>query len=406
MSETAKVAIEVPMPQLGVSVDEGTIIEWRVAVGERVEADGPLCDVSTDKVDSEVGSPVAGVLEEILVEPGTTVPVGTPLARILTEEVAQNGAVPESAPPPAATARPGGDAPSASAPAEPAGAEDGAADGGRRRFSPLVKRMAAEHGIDPAALTGSGAGGRVRKADVEAAIAAGEPARPAAAPSGESETMSRMRQAIARNMSQSRATAAHCHTWIEVDMTAAEAARAELGTTALPIVAEATVRTLLAHPNLNAWIEGEQITRHPEVHLGIAVALPGEAGLIVPVIRGAQRLEASAIDARIRALARAAREGSLRPDDVGGGTFTITSQGKFGTLMSAPIINRPQVGILDLQTVAKRPVVVTAPDGTDTIGIRSMSILGLSWDHRAIDGAQAAEFLAALRDNLQHPAHG
>jgi len=390
---------------MGVSVDEGTVLEWHVGVGDQIEVEQPLCDVSTDKVDSEVTSPIGGVLDQLLVEPGTTVTVGTPLARIRTTE-----SVEEAPAPPAV-------APTTPAPA--AAAENSSSP----RYSPLVRRMAAANDIDLSRVTGTGRGGRVRKGDVLAAIeagsAAGSPqAAPAAAPKpapsapatparpgDESQTMSRMRQAIAKNMLHSRATAAHCHTWIEVDMTAVEAARGAAGTTALPFVAEATVRTLRAHPNLNAWIDGDRITHHPNVDLGIAVSL-GEDGLIVPVVRNADALNVSGLNQGIRALALAAREGSLKPGDVGGGTFTITNQGKFGTLMSAPIINQPQVAILDVETIAKRPVVITAPDGSDVIAIRSMSIFGLSWDHRAIDGAQAAEFLATLRDNLQDPARG
>ncbi|MBS1860631.1 MAG: 2-oxo acid dehydrogenase subunit E2 [Actinobacteria bacterium] len=413
--------IAVPMPQMGVSVDEGTVIEWHVGPGETIAAEQPLCDVSTDKVDSEVASPIGGVVEELLVEPGTTVAVGVPIARIRTAEStaglasADDGpAADQGADPRPAAAEP----PSAAAPAAD-GAGAPAHDASGRRYSPLVQRMAAAHGIDLSKVAGTGRGGRVQKADVQAAIDAGgtaaapgagaapPTASPTAAPpaDGESQTMSRMRQAIARHMLHSRATAAHCHTWIEVDMTAIEAARAAAGTTALPFVAEATVRTLRAHPDLNAWIDGDRITRHANVDLGIAVSL-GAEGLIVPVLREAQALSVTGLDRGIRAMARAAREGALKPDDVGGGTFTITNQGKFGTLMSAPIINQPQVGILDVEAVVKRPVVVTGPDGSDAIAIRSISIFGLSWDHRAIDGAGAAEFLATLRDNLQNPASG
>jgi pyruvate/2-oxoglutarate dehydrogenase complex dihydrolipoamide acyltransferase (E2) component len=411
MSREDTTVVEVPMPQFGVSVTEGTVLEWRCKIGDEVAVDEPLCDISTDKVDSEVLAPVAGHLLEILVESGTTVEVGVPLARL----GAAGG--------PEAGATETGDADGHGAEAD---ADEGgdSGDGQPRRYSPLVRRMAADHGIDLDSLAGTGVGGRVRKADVERAIAAGSttptssqtaprpttppaaaspPSAPAPPAGAEVEPLSRMRQAIARHMTHSRATAAHCHTWIEVDMTAAETARRRAGMTALPFVAEAAVRALLVHRPLNAWLDGDERTLHSRVNLGIAVSL-GSEGLIVPVVADAQDLKVTALDQRIRALAAAAREGRLAPADVADGTFTITSQGRYGTLMSAPIINQPQVGILDLQTIAKRPVVVTAADGTDSIAIRSMTILGLSWDHRAIDGAQAAEFLATLRDNLQQPA--
>jgi 2-oxoglutarate dehydrogenase E2 component (dihydrolipoamide succinyltransferase) len=412
MSRGETTVVEVPMPQFGVSVTEGTVLEWRCKIGDEVAVDEPLCDISTDKVDSEVLAPVAGHLLEILVEPGTTVEVGVPLARLRTVGGLEVVAVEAGE-------------------ADGDGAETDSDDGDDvqpRRFSPLVRRMASDHGIDLDSLAGTGIGGRVRKADVEDAIAAGSttptssqtaprpstppaaespPSAPAPPAGAEVEPLSRMRQAIARHMTHSRATAAHCHTWIEVDMTAVETARRRAGMTALPFVAEATVRTLLAHRPLNAWLDGDERTLHSRVNLGIAVSLESE-GLIVPVVADAQDLKVTALDQRIRELAAAAREGRLAPADVADGTFTITSQGRYGTLMSAPIINQPQVGILDLQTIAKRPVVVTtddgADDGTDSIAIRSMTILGLSWDHRAIDGAQAAEFLATLRDNLQQPA--
>jgi pyruvate/2-oxoglutarate dehydrogenase complex dihydrolipoamide acyltransferase (E2) component len=419
MSDAKTTLVEVPMPQFGVSVTEGTVLEWRHEIGDEIAIDEPLCDISTDKVDSEVLSPVAGRLAEVLIEAGTTVDVGVPLARVEAPEGSggeaaddgDTGAVEVVGAVPAATNGPGDDDPTP-----------------RRRYSPLVTRMAADHGIDLASLTGTGIGGRVSKADVERAIADGStttatissqatprPSPPTAAaspspvPSANGvpegavvEPLSRMRQTIARHMIHSRATAAHCHTWIEVDMTAVEAARKRVGLTALPFVAEATVRTLVAHPALNAWLDGNERTLHSRVNLGIAVSLESD-GLIVPVVADAQNLKVGAIDQRIRELAGAAREGALAPQDVADGTFTITSQGRYGTLMSAPIINQPQVGILDLQTIAKRPVVVTADDGSDAIAIRSITILGLSWDHRAIDGAQAAEFLAALRDRLQDP---
>ncbi len=219
-----------------------------------------------------------------------------------------------------------------------------------------------------------------------------EPAQPAAAavPGGQ---LSRMRRQIGEHMKRSLDTAAHCTTWIEVDMSRVEAARARLGVTALPLVARATIAALREHPALNAWLEGESYTRHRDVHLGIAVSL-GEDGLIVPVVHGAHELSVEGLANRIKDLARRARAGELSPDDVRGGTFTITNPGQYGSIMATPIINQPQVAILDLEAVTKHPVVVTDADGNDSIAIRPMTILGLSWDHRALDGAQVAQFLA------------
>jgi pyruvate/2-oxoglutarate dehydrogenase complex dihydrolipoamide acyltransferase (E2) component len=202
-------------------------------------------------------------------------------------------------------------------------------------------------------------------------------------------------------MKRSLETAATCTSWIEVDLSRVEARRHELGVTALAFVAQATTEALRAHPALNATLEGDAYTRHDEaVHLGIAVSL-GDEGLIVPVVRDAQDLSAEGLARRIRDLARRARAGELVPDEVRGGTFTITNPGQFGTLMATPVINQPQVAILDVEAVVKRPVVVTDAAGGDSIAIRPMCVLGLSWDHRALDGVAAARFLAAVRDRLQ-----
>jgi pyruvate/2-oxoglutarate dehydrogenase complex dihydrolipoamide acyltransferase (E2) component len=201
-------------------------------------------------------------------------------------------------------------------------------------------------------------------------------------------------------MKRSLDTAATCTTWIEVDMGRVEAARARLGVTALAFVARAVVDALREQPALNAWLEGDAYTRHEEVNLGIAVSL-GEDGLIVPVIARAHELSVEGLAARIRDMARRARARELSADEVRGGTFTITNPGQYGSIMATPIINQPQVGILDLEAVVKRPVVVTDPEGNDAIAIRPMTILGLSWDHRALDGAQAAQFLAAVKRGLE-----
>ncbi len=210
-----------------------------------------------------------------------------------------------------------------------------------------------------------------------------------------------MRRQIGEHMKRSLHTAATCTTWIEVDMGRVEVARARLGLTALPFVARATVEALRDHPSLNAWLEDDRYTRHDRaVHLGIAVSL-GDGGLIVPVVHNAHELSIEGLAARIKDLAQRARAGTLTPDEVRGGTFTITNPGQYGTIMATPIINQPQVAILDLEAVAKRPVVVTDAEGNDSIAIRPMTILGCSWDHRALDGALAAQFLATVRRRLQ-----
>jgi 2-oxoglutarate dehydrogenase E2 component (dihydrolipoamide succinyltransferase) len=374
-----KVLVDVPMPQMGSSVAEGTVIEWTKSVGEEVRAEETLCEISSDKVDTEVPAPVDGVLAEILVDVEQTVAVGTLLARIaVSSEQAQVEAPAET-------------------PAAPA------ADGAARRggYSPVVKRVAEAHGVDLSEVEGTGRGGRVGKRDVLAYIEqSGAAAEPPAALAPESAPLSRMRRTIAEHMSRSVATAAHCHTWIEVDMSAVEAERRALGLTALPLVASATVAALAAHPSVNAWLEGDTRTLHRDVNLGIAVSL-GEDGLIVPVVRRAQTLSLEELAARIQELAERARSGDLTPDEVQDGTFTITNPGRFGSLMAAPIINQPQVAILDLETIAKRPVVVQDARGDDALAIRATCILGLAWDHRALDGALAAQFLATVKANLE-----
>jgi pyruvate/2-oxoglutarate dehydrogenase complex dihydrolipoamide acyltransferase (E2) component len=318
----------------------------------------------------------------------------------------------------------------------------------------VVQRIAAEHGIDLAQIPGTGRGGRVRKQDVLAFIeqggvgqappsaqdatvveepplhiespyrpeptpapapgaGAGAPPRPpgtrAGAPPRPPGTpiptaapgqLSRMRRQIGEHMKRSLDTAAHCTTWIEADMSRIEAARKSFGLTALPFVARATIAALREHPDLNAWLEGEDYTRHQAIHLGIAVSL-GENGLIVPVIHDAHELSVEGLAGRIKDLARRARQGALTPDEVRGGTFTITNPGQYGSIMATPIINQPQVAILDLEAVVKRPVVVSDAEGSDSIAIRPMTIFGLSWDHRALDGALAAQFLATLKGHVE-----
>jgi pyruvate/2-oxoglutarate dehydrogenase complex dihydrolipoamide acyltransferase (E2) component len=461
------------MPQMGVSVAEGTLVEWRKQVGDWVEADEVIASISTDKIDTDVEAPASGRVQELLVDVGTTVDVGTVMARIATdarpgEAHRSEGASSEgTSEADAALDAPGaaGELQGDAAPA-PAGAAASSARPGApqppgespRRYSPVVMRMAAEHGIDLSRVQGTGRGGRVRKQDVLAFIENGasappeepplhiespykpeEPPQPrrreprlgaaappeAAAPPAAgapgdlgapappapaaaaadlgpstSEPLSRMRQSIGRRMLESLQTAATCTTVIEVDMSRVEAARARLGLTALPLVARATVDALREFPALNATLEGETLTRYEAVHLGIAVSL-GEGGLIVPVVHHAQDLAPEGLSRRIRELARRARDNQLTPEEVRGGTFTITNPGGYGSLIATPVINQPQVAILDTEAVVKRPVVVTDELGHDAIAIRPMTYLCLSWDHRALDGALAAQFLAALKRRLE-----
>jgi pyruvate/2-oxoglutarate dehydrogenase complex dihydrolipoamide acyltransferase (E2) component len=283
----------------------------------------------------------------------------------------------------------------------------------------VVQRIAAEHGIDLSTVAGTGRGGRVRKQDVLALVedgAAAAKSAPAEGPPLHTESpyrpepvapvggqLSRMRRQIGEHMKRSLETAAHCTTWIEVDMGRVEAARARLGLTGLAYVASATIAALREHPALNATIEADAYAGHHDINLGIAVSL-GDDGLIVPVIHRAHELSVEGLGARIKDVARRARARELTPDDVSGGTFTITNPGQYGSIMATPIINQPQVAILDFEAVVKRAVVVTDADGNDSIAIRPMTILGLSWDHRALDGALAAQFLASVKRHLEATA--
>jgi pyruvate/2-oxoglutarate dehydrogenase complex dihydrolipoamide acyltransferase (E2) component len=434
--------VDVTMPQMGVSVAEGTVVAWRVAVGDRIEAEQTICEISTDKIDTEVPAPVSGLVSELLVELEQTVDVGTVLARIATEDGAEVGSGSEAgAPPPAAEAAARADSEAAAPADSKAGTEvptNGTAStprgrGSGRRYSPVVMRIAAEHDIDLDSVSGTGRDGRVRKQDVLALVSGDgaavqepplhseSPYRPdppsapaaragfaktgASAASGGSVVtdgggLSRMRRQIGEHMKRSLDTAATCTTWMEVDMARVEAARARLRVTALAFVARATIDALREHPALNAWLDGDLYTRVDDVNLGIAVSL-GDDGLIVPVIHRAHELSVEGLAARIRDVAQRARARQLTADDVQGGTFTITNPGQYGSMMATPIINQPQVAILDLEAVVKRPVVVTDGEGNDSIAIRPMTILGLSWDHRALDGALSAQFLASVKRGLE-----
>ena len=410
-SSPTETLVDVTMPQMGVSVAEGTVVAWRVEPGDRIEAEATICEISTDKIDTEVPSPASGVVAEILVPIGETVDVGTVMARIATGRERCRR-------PPAPAARWRHAGPSATEPKSSSPAPAPAARNGDRRYSPVVQRIASEHGIDLSQVPGTGRGGRVRKQDVMAFVESGPveepplhiespyrpdpvaPPAPAAAPAVGGGELSRMRRQIGEHMKRSLDTAATCTTWIEVDMSRVEAARARLGVTALAFVSRACIDAIREHPAINAWLEGDRYTQHTDVNLGIAVSL-GDDGLIVPVIPRAQELSVEGLAARVRDIAKRARARQLTPDDVHGGTFTITNPGQYGSIMATPIINQPQVAILDLEAVVKRPVVVTDADGNDSIAIRPMTILGLSWDHRALDGALSAQFLATVKRNLE-----
>jgi 2-oxoglutarate dehydrogenase E2 component (dihydrolipoamide succinyltransferase) len=391
------------MPQMGVSVAEGTVAAWHKRVGDRVAADETICEISTDKIDTDVPAPAAGRVASVLVAEGETVAVGTVLARIEVD------ALPDG--------EGGGEVEAASKPevAGPAGRRAERLAG--TVYSPVVRRIAAEHGIDLELVVGTGRDGRVRKEDVLAAVESSSPhgaaqaagragnaerdVSPRAAESepGEApvrEPLSRMRRAIGEHMVRSLRTAAHCTTIIEVDMSRVEAARTGTGLSPLAYVASCTVASLGVFGRLNATLEDDVLTRYADVDLGVAVSL-GERGLIVPVVRQAQDHSVAGLAHEIGELARRARADELRPDEVRGATFTITNPGRWGTIAATPIISQPQVAILDLEAVVRRPVVV----GGEAIAIRPMANLCLSWDHRALDGVMAAEFLADVRARIE-----
>jgi 2-oxoglutarate dehydrogenase E2 component (dihydrolipoamide succinyltransferase) len=399
------------MPQMGVSVAEGTIADWKKKPGDWIERDETIVEISTDKIETEIPSPVAGRVTEILVEVGVTVPVGEVLARIDTGSKPGQAHASEDGPEPAK--------------AEPAPAP-AASNGGNGEhappISPVVRRIAAEHHVNLDEVNGTGMRGRITKKDVLAFIqnaerapeARSEPvlhmespyredppapkAQPAPAPepvaTGQGEPLSIMRKKIGEHMRHSLDTAAHCTTIVEADMSGIEAKRGKLSY--LPLVARSVIEALREYPLMNATLQGDRITIHDEVHLGIAVSL-GEKGLIVPVVRDAHLLSHEGLATKIKDLAARARSNELQPDEVRGGTFTITNPGRYGALLATPIINQPQVAILDLEAVVKRPVVV----GGDSIAIRPMTYLCMSWDHRALDGAYAAQFLSEVRARIE-----
>ncbi len=387
--------MDVVMPQLGETVTEGTVTAWHKAAGDPVKADEVLFEVSTDKVDTEIPSPADGVLAEILVEAGATVPVGTRLAVI----GGADGVAP-SPPPAMAAPAPVREAPAGRSPAPLDSVPR--RDAGGNPLSPAVRRLIAEHGLDVASIPGTGRDGRITRQDVEALLDP-QPAEPELVP------LSRMRKQIAEHMVRSKATSPHVLQAVEVDFSAVERARSLHGEAwkagqgfslnYLPFVAHAVCRAIPDFPHVNASIEGGNLRIHRGVNLGIAVDL-GPGGLMAPVIRDAGKMDVPALACAIRGVAAAARDGSIGPDDLAGGTYTISNSGTFGTLITAPIINQPQVAILSTDGVRKKPAVVETGAG-DAIAIRPVGVLAQSFDHRAIDGAYSAGFLARVREILE-----
>ena len=465
-------AVDVVMPQMGVSVSEGTITKWLKQEGEQIEADEPLLEISTDKVDTEVPSPGSGIVTQILVPEGETVEVGTKLAVIGGEAGAPAEAPPEPATAEAAAeaqAPSGAESPApapAPAPApEPAPAvqqTNGDEQDGKSFVSPVVARIASEHGVDVSSVPGTGRGGRVTKKDILAFVESGAeaapameeapapaPAAPAPAPEapapapqpapaeappaaaapppapapqpvpaaqpvagGEQlEPMTAMRRGIAEHMRRSLDTAAHVTSAIEVDMSRVVAIREKLkpeyqktygvNPTYLIFVARAVVETLKNYPWINGEIRGEQIVTRPYVNLGFAVELADGKGLIVPVVKNAEGLNLLGMAKAVTDIAERARNKKLLPDEVQGGTFTITNPGGYGTFHGTPVISQPQAAILGTYALVKRPWVVQDSFGKDVIAIRPMMNITLTYDHRLVDGALAGRFLQELKQHLE-----
>ena len=444
--------VDVIMPQMGESIAEGTVSRWLKKVGEEVKRDEPILEISTDKVDAEIPSPAGGVLAEIKVEEGQTVEVQTVVAVIETDGTgvsAESGAAAEKAeavkPPNKAAEQEAGvkEAPS-SAPEKPAAAPAAARAGGvgdgrlesmeerlRRRSTPLVRKIAAEHDVDISRIEGSGYAGRVTKKDILAYLEAGPQERvaPARAPAASSsdvqhptvapwpgdrvEPMSRIRKLTADHMVLSRRISAHVTSYYEVDFSTVATVRklkkkeyedrgAKL--TFLTFIVKTIADQLRRHPVLNSSVSGDSIIYRQSINIGIAVAL--DWGLIVPVVKQADELSLLGISKRMADLAERARTKRLNPDEVQHGTFTITNPGVFGSYIGAPIINQPQVAILGVGSIEKRPKVITLDDGQDVIAIRTMGMLSLSYDHRVVDGADADRFMSDVKRDLEQLAEG
>ena len=419
---------EVTMPALGESVDSGTVVRWLKEVGDEVEADEPLLEVSTDKVDTEVPSPIAGTLQKILVQEDEEAEVGAAIAVIGSG--APSDASPAPAAPAASSDAPAPKAEESSAPAASASQTVSSSNNSQAYVTPIVRKLAADNGIDLASVKGSGIGGRIRKQDVQDAIdakAKAEAPAPAAAaaPSkkeapkvevsplrGTEEKMSRLRKIVASRMVESLQTQAQLTTAVEVDMTRIAALRARAKNdflaregaklTFLPFIMQAAVEALKAHPKLNAEIAGDMIKYHGVENIGMAADT--ERGLVVPVIKNAGDLNLAGLARQIGELGAKAKGNKLTPDDLQGATFTITNTGSGGALFDTPIVPNPQVGILGCGTIVKRPAVVKDADGNETIGIRSMMYLFLSYDHRLVDGGDAARFLSTMKKRLEDGA--
>jgi 2-oxoglutarate dehydrogenase E2 component (dihydrolipoamide succinyltransferase) len=467
-------AVSVTMPRLGESVSEGTVTRWLKQEGDRVEADEPLLEVSTDKVDTEIPSPAGGVLKSIKVAEDETVEVGSELAVIddgaggdAGDDAAQEASQPEPEPEPEAEAKQEEPEPEPEPEAkqeEPQREEpkddaedsddsgDGGGGGGPSYVTPLVRRLASEHGVDLADVHGTGVGGRIRKQDVLDAAGGNRPAqvqtadqpqqepqkpapqskpaepKPAQQPAqqpapqptrssaeaaarGRTEKLPRLRTVIAQRMVESLQISAQLTTVVEVDLTRIARLRAQakeefenregVKLSYLPFFALATCEALREHPALNSSIDVEAgtATYHDSVHLGVAVDTP--RGLLVPVIKEASDLNLPGLARKIADLAERTRGNHITPDELGGGTFTLTNTGSRGALFDTPIINQPQVGILGTGAVVKRPVVVDDPDVGEVIAVRHMAYLALTYDHRMVDGADAARFLVTIKERLE-----
>jgi 2-oxoglutarate dehydrogenase E2 component (dihydrolipoamide succinyltransferase) len=444
--------VDIIMPQMGESIAEGTLSKWLKKVGDEVKRDEPIFEISTDKVDAEIPAPNAGVIAEILVKEGETVAVQTIVGRLETEKGAvvgkteapaggkaaptkPTGSTPDSGSPPA----PQGEtipapAPSRQQPTAPAIAASHAGNGNsfeervRTRSSPLVRKIAAEHGVNIASLHGSGVAGRVTKRDIVGFIESGAPVPstlaggrtgyaqtgpllplPEAWPGDLVEPMSKMRALISEHMVASRHTAAHVTSFIEIDFTRVARIRAkkradfEASTgqklTYMPFIIKAVTQGIQAFPVMNSSVAGTNLIYRKQINIGVAVAL--DWGLIVPVIKRADDLSLSGITKALNDLAARARAKKLSPEEVQEGTFTITNPGVFGSLMGTPIINQPQVAILGVGAIEKRPKVLPGADGEDTIAIRTCAYFSISFDHRIIDGAIADQFLAFVKKTIE-----
>ena len=437
---------DVVMPQMGESIFEGTITKWLKQPGEKVQRDEPLFEISTDKVDAEIPAPASGTLQEIKVEAGNTVQVNTVVGVIAGDGDGAGSAPPAkaqaaaTAAPTQAAQPPSGEEPKAVAPAAKTPEAEPEVDAGERvRSSPLVRKIAKENNVDLAKVPGTGLGGRITKEDIEGFIAkhaggaaapapAAVPAAPAPsyeAPSvpavttplqpvggvtpGEVVPMSTMRKKIAEHMIMSKRTSAHVHGVFEVDVTRIVKLREKMKNkfeqatgsklTFTPFFARAAVHGLRKWPIVNASVEGENIRYHSSINLGIAVAL--DWGLIVPVVKNAEERSFVGLQRAISDLGERARAKKLKPEEVQGGTFTITNPGIFGAKFGMPIINQPQVAIMGVGGIVKKPVVVTDKDGNDSIAIRSMMHLSIGYDHRIIDGAVADQFMMEVKKFLE-----